>query len=59
MIRALRRVLHNVFNELFRSKKDIKLGLYGPPNGGKTTLANVICKDWLRGELGTGSPVPH
>ncbi len=37
----------------------LKLGLYGPPNGGKTTLANVICKDWLGEELGSVSSVAH
>lgn len=45
--------------DLFKTKKHIKLGLYGPPNGGKTTLANRICKDWLGEEMGTVSNVPH
>lgn len=40
-------------------RKNFKLGLYGPPNSGKTTLANRICKDWLDQELGTVSPIPH
>lgn len=51
----VRRVLFN----LFRTKKNIKLGLYGPPNAGKTTLANKICKDWIGEEMGTVSKVPH
>lgn len=37
----------------------MKIGLYGPPNGGKTTLANRICKDWLGEEMGSVSNVPH
>jgi len=37
----------------------LKIGLYGPPNGGKTTLANRICKDWTGEELGTVSNVAH
>jgi len=37
----------------------MKLGLYGPPNSGKTTLANKICKDWLGQEMGTVSPIAH
>lgn len=40
-------------------KKDIKLGLYGPPNGGKSTLANRICMDWLGEEMSTTSRIPH
>jgi hypothetical protein len=46
-------------NSLFKGRKNIKLGLYGPPNGGKTTLANRITKDWLGEEMGTVSPIPH
>ncbi len=44
---------------LFKKKKKIKLGLYGPPNGGKTTLANRICKDWLGEEMGSVSSMAH
>ncbi len=51
--------LKKIFRNLFVRKKDIKLGLYGPPNGGKTTLANRICKDWLGEEMGTVSNIPH
>ena len=40
-------------------KKDLKLGLYGPPNSGKTTLANRISKDWLGEEVGSVSSIPH
>lgn len=46
-------------SKLFAKKKDIKLGFYGPPNAGKTTLANKICKDWIGEEMGTVSKVPH
>jgi len=35
------------------------MGLYGPPNGGKTTLANKICVDWLGEEMGSVSNVAH
>jgi len=41
-------------------KKRAKIGLYGPPNAGKTTLANRILKDWSGGDsMGTVSPIPH
>jgi hypothetical protein len=42
-----------------RKAKSMKLGLYGPPNAGKTTLANKICIDWLGEEMGTVSNIPH
>ncbi|MFT4244089.1 MAG: Era-like GTP-binding protein [Candidatus Woesearchaeota archaeon] len=32
---------------LFRKQKEFSLGLYGPPNAGKSTLANTIIKDIL------------
>jgi len=44
---------------MFRGKKKVKLGLYGPPNGGKTTLANKICQDWLGEDMGSVSNVAH
>jgi GTPase len=46
MLSKLRR-LYNNFRGLFGQAQDLKLGLYGPPNGGKTTLANAICKQFL------------
>jgi small GTP-binding protein domain len=35
----------NFFGRLFK-KKNACIGIYGPPNAGKTTLANRIVKDW-------------
>ncbi|MCA9496755.1 MAG: 50S ribosome-binding GTPase [Nanoarchaeota archaeon] len=35
------------FFRFFRKKKNISLGLYGPPNAGKSTLANRIIEDIL------------
>jgi len=51
--------LRSLVNRIFRKKKNIKIGLYGPVNSGKTTLANRICIDWLGEELGKVSVVPH
>ena len=49
-----------IFSNLFTIEKHIKLGFYGPPNGGKTTLANRITKDWLGvEEIGKVSKIPH
>lgn len=35
------------FLSIFKRKKNISLGIYGPPNAGKSTLANRILKDIL------------
>lgn len=51
--------LKKVFTGVFKNKKDIKLGFYGPPNAGKTSLANRICKDFTGEEIGSVSKVPH
>lgn len=59
MVLSIRGVLHKLFSRFFKKKKHIRLGLYGPPNGGKTTLANKICKDWLGEEMGVASNIPH
>ncbi|MAF99419.1 MAG: GTP-binding protein [Nanoarchaeota archaeon] len=48
-----------LFNKAFRKKSHVKLGLYGPPNGGKSTLANRICLDWLGEEMSTVSHLQH
>ncbi|MEM4330435.1 MAG: Era-like GTP-binding protein [Candidatus Pacearchaeota archaeon] len=44
---------------LFKIQREIKLGFYGPPNAGKTSLANKICLDWIGEELGKVSKIPH
>lgn len=59
MISFVRKFISKVMKSLFKGKKDLKLGLYGPPNGGKTTLANRICHDWLGEEMGTVSSLAH
>ena len=43
----------------FNSKTHLKLGLYGPPNGGKSTLANRICVDLFGEEMSTVSHIAH
>jgi len=47
------------FKDLFGSEKEIRLGCYGSPNAGKTTLANRIAMDFMGKEVGTVSNVPH
>lgn len=59
MIAKLKSFLNRFVSKLFGKKKSVKLGFYGPPNSGKTTLANRICMDWLGEEIGTASRIPH
>ncbi len=59
VIRILRDFTKRLFNAIFKRKKQISLGFYGPPNAGKTSIANRICKDWTGEEIGTVSKIPH
>ncbi|MDP2672789.1 MAG: Era-like GTP-binding protein [Nanoarchaeota archaeon] len=59
VIKIIRNFFRNVFGGLFKNKEDIKLGFYGPPNAGKTSLANRICKDFTGEEIGKVSKIPH
>jgi len=60
MLKGLKDFFTKLFMfDFFVNKKKLKLGLYGPPNGGKTTIANRICQDWLGEEMGIVSNVPH
>jgi GTP-binding protein Era len=58
-IKIFKNFFKKIFVNLFKNKKEIKLGFYGPPNAGKTSLANRICKDFTGQEIGTVSKVPH
>lgn len=40
-------------------KSHLRVGIYGPPNAGKTTLANRIVRDWTGEVMGATSEVPH
>ncbi len=58
MLNVLKQFLGGL-SSLFSKKKSLKLGLYGPPNAGKTTLANRICQEFLGEQMGTASAIPH
>ncbi|HET6404396.1 MAG TPA: Era-like GTP-binding protein [Candidatus Thermoplasmatota archaeon] len=47
------------FGGLFRKKKGFRMGIYGSPNAGKTTLANAMLRDYTGEVMGTVSEVPH
>lgn len=57
--KGIKGILRRLLPTLFKNQKDIKLGFYGPPNAGKTSLANRICKDFTGEEIGTVSKIPH
>ena len=59
MIKIIKNFIKRILSELFKKRGHIKLGIYGPPNSGKTTLANRVCKDWLGEEMGAVSKIPH
>jgi len=58
MIKKIGGFFGSFFN-IFKIKKKIKLGFYGPVNAGKTSLANRICLDWIGEEMGSASKIPH
>lgn len=43
----------------FFKKRRSRIGIYGPPNAGKTTLANRIARDWTGDAVGQVSEIPH
>ena len=47
------------FLDLFGMRKNVRLGLYGATNVGKTTLANKISLDFTGEEVGKVSEIPH
>ena len=55
----MRNFFSRIFFKIFKGSREIKLGFYGPPNAGKTSLANRICKDFTGEELGAVSKIPH
>ena len=59
MIRIVKDFIQRIFGQIFSARKNLKLGLYGPPNSGKSTLANKITKDWIGEKMSAVSHIPH
>ncbi len=59
VIKIFKNFIKGIFSKMFKSKEDIRLGFYGPPNAGKTSLANRICKDFTGENIGKVSKIPH
>ncbi|GAA0222684.1 GTP-binding protein [Haladaptatus pallidirubidus] len=56
---GLKQSVRRVTDKLFTSEEPKRIGIYGPPNAGKTTLANRIARDWTGDAIGPESHVPH
>ncbi len=59
MVKSILQFWKRFSSNIFSKKSHVKLGLYGPPNGGKSTLANRICADWLGEEMSSVSHIAH
>lgn len=58
LLAELRQGISGLFGRVFRRKAS-RIGIYGPPNAGKTTLANKILTDFTGETIGAVSNVPH
>ena len=59
MLRILKDFSKRMLRNLLGKRDNYKIGFYGPPNAGKTSLANLICKSFTGEEIGSVSDVPH
>ena len=59
LLTELRSSISRVTSTLFQGSEPKRIGIYGPPNAGKTTLANRIARDWTGDAIGPESHVPH
>ena len=59
VMKKLKEFTKKIWMKFFKSQGQVKLGFYGPPNAGKTSLANKICQDWLGEDIGSVSKIPH
>ncbi len=52
--------LRDFFSNLFSAQEeDVSIGIYGPPNAGKSTLSNQMSLDLTGEEMSDVSEVPH
>lgn len=58
-IRLFKNNFRDFMKKLFKKKKNARIGIYGPPNAGKTTLANRILRDWTGDAMGPVSHIEH
>jgi small GTP-binding protein len=59
LLRNLKDSISRAVSTLFSEENPKRIGIYGPPNAGKTTLANRIARDWTGDAVGPESHIPH
>jgi small GTP-binding protein len=59
LLTSLKDSVSRVTDKLFSASEPKRIGIYGPPNAGKTTLANRIARDWTGDAIGPESHIPH
>ncbi len=59
IITEIRNSISQTVNGIFADDGTARIGIYGPPNAGKTTLANRIARDWTGEAMGAESQIPH
>jgi len=59
LLTSLKSSISRATSSLFAGSEPKRIGIYGPPNAGKTTLANRITRDWTGDAVGPESHVPH
>jgi GTP-binding protein Era len=59
--RKWNRILSKLRRVLFFKKETVKIGIYGPPNAGKTTLTNRIVHTFVdeNEDVGPATEIPH
>ena len=58
-VKVFKNFFRRIFSGIFKNKKEIKLGFYGPPNVGKPALQTEYAKTLPGEEIGSVSKIPH
>jgi small GTP-binding protein len=59
LLTSLKDSITRATDRLFSESDPKRIGIYGPPNAGKTTLANRIARDWTGDAICPESHIPH
>ena len=59
LLTELKNSISRAVDRMFSDADPKRIGIYGPPNAGKTTLANRIARDWTGDAVGPERHIPH